>query len=209
MTPASRNGRARDSNLQHGGDIDAHPVITIDTSGVTSPEIERIIERFARQSTVTAAQKAKTVAAMARVHEMYRFGSITIDEVFHLFAALDDSVQFSTQTQQLYDEHRRIMLQAEISAIYAILALGERNIKNEVARALDVYPVGLGRGGSGGFFAGASLNAKIGIGSRPEVDIIDIDVNSGSSEPKQRFDGFVVGETGFGDEFGGLRNGRD
>lgn len=205
MTATNRNGSRSTSQLQHGDDIDAHPVITITAAGITSPEIERIIERFARQSTVIAAQKAKTVAAMSRVNEMFRHGFVTIDELFQFFAVLDDTVQFSSRTQQLYDEHRRRLLQAEIEAIHAIIDLGVRNIRSEVARALDVYPVAVRRGGSGGFFAGASLNAKIGIGTQPPVDIIDIDVNS-SSEPKQRFDGFVVGETGFGDEFSGLRN---
>jgi hypothetical protein len=206
MTATNRNGSHSASQLQHGEDIDAHPVITITAAGITSPEIERIIERFARQSTVIAAQKAKTVAAMSRINEMFRHGFVTIDELFQFFSILDDTVQFSSRTQQLYDEHRRFMLQAEIEAIHAVIGLGVQNIKNEVARALDRYPVARS-GGSRSLFANVSLGARVGIDGGP--DIIDVEAHVGSPEPRQRFDGFVVGETGSGDEFAGLRRGRE
>lgn len=201
MSASNRNGSHSATQLQHGEDIDAHPVITITAAGITSPEIERIIERFARQSTVVAAQKAKTVAAMSRVNEIFRHGFITIDELFQFFSILDDTVQFSSHTQQLYDDHRRTMLQAEIEAIHSIVGLGVHNIKGEVARALDRYPVAR-PGGSRSLFANVSLGARVGIDGGPTI--IDVEANAG---PKQRFDGFVVGETGFDDEFSGLGKG--
>ena len=208
MTSAVRNGSSASSQIQPGSQVNQPPVITIDTSGISSTEIDQVVERLARQMTVIAGQSVKNVEATRRIEELCHHKVITFEETMQFFAALDPSVTFSEPMAKIRDDFHKQSLYAYVETLHELYALGARNIKAEVARALDRYPIGSRGGGSGGFFAGASLNAKIGIGSRPAVDIIDIDVNSGSSEPKQRFDGFVVGETGFDDEFGGLRNGR-
>lgn len=207
MTPAARNGRPITPHMQYGDHRDGPPIITIDAAGVSSIDIDRVVERYVRQSTAIAAQQVKTIAAISRVHELFRHGGLTVDEAFHFFAELDDTVQFSNPTQQLYDEHRRSMLQREIEAINALIDLGVRNIGIEVGRLLDRYPIGRRGGGSRSIFANVSLGARIGIDGGQGCEIIDVDPNPSAAEPKQRFDGFVVGQTGFGDEFGGLAKG--
>lgn len=208
MTSTLRNGSSAPSQIQPGSQVSQTPVITIDTSGVSSTESEQVVERLVRQLTVIAGQEVKNVEATRRIAELFRHKVITFEETMKFFAALDPTVTFSDPIAKIRDDFHMHSLHAYVDTLHELFLLGARNIKAEVARALDRYPLGFRRGGSGGFFAGASLNAKIGIGSRPPVDIIDIDVNSGS-EPKQPFDGFAVGETGFGDEFSGLRNGRE
>lgn len=204
VSASSRDGNSMMTPPPPSAPLDPQSHVTIDASGITSREIDRIIERFARDRIASEGHKAKSIMAVNQVHEMHQQGALTIEEVFRFFEALGVTAQSSDPMEQFRVETRQRLLHSEIAAIEAILALGERNIRHIVARTLDSFPVD-SRGGGGGLRLTASLAASVGIGPQGsgQENIIDAVVNP----PAQRFDGFVVGETGYDDEFDDLRNG--
>lgn len=205
MTTSSDNGTSMAPPARPNVDIEIHPPTTFDTSGVSSIEIDRVIERYVRQSTVIAAQKKKTVAAMTLVADLYHRGQVTQKAAIEFLQGLDDTVTFSGPLQQIYEQARMATLQCEIASIHAIIELGVSNIKQEVARTLDFYASSSRRGGSGGIVASFLIGAKVGLGPMQSSEVIEVE--SRTTEPKRRFDGLVVGQTGFDDEFGDLTNG--
>lgn len=198
MTTAPRNGSMPPSRIQTDDDVNAHPITTIDTSGVSSAEIDRIIELYVRQRTAITAQQLKTLEAMSLIRDLHHHGQVTLRQAFEFLHSLDDTVQFTSTFQQLYEDSRLQFLRSEIARIYQLMQLGGRNISAEVARTLDRYSVAKRRGGFGGLKAGFELGARVGF----EIpgNVIDADAHS----PSQPFDGFVVGSAGTQDEFGDL-----
>lgn len=205
MISKSHDGSSMTQQSHGQQTVILHPTPTFDASEVSTTEIERVIERYKRQSMVQAAQKVKTAEAMELVNQLYRHRHISDREAFEFLEQLDDTVVFSDRMQKLYEESRLLALQEQLASIRTIVQLGVGNIKQEVARSLDRYPVARRRGGFGGIVANIGIGARIGLESPSGTEYVD--VTARASEPRSRFDGLLIGEPGSDDEFGDLTNG--
>jgi len=195
---STQNGSGRRVDMQPVAASEHHPAMPIDVSGVSSAEIDALLERYARQRVAMAAYGEKSHAALDQLHALRQHGAITADQAVMFVNAITQAADLPGPLQRLHHETMIRFLHAEIEAIFKLMARGDANIQAEAARSLDRYSFGKGGGGGIALVANVSLGAKLGIerGSAGG-DIIDV-------QPKQRFDGFVVGETGSGDEFGEL-----
>jgi hypothetical protein len=182
-----------------------HPPSTLDASEVYSNEIDRTVMNYKRQSVAAAAQELKSAEAMMLVANLYRIRALSEKKAIDFLRELDATVQFNDQLGQIYEQSRIRSITAFLDSLCAIYDIGDRNIRREVARAVDRYPIPRRRGGFGGIVAKIGVGAKIGF-ETPGGDSA-IDTDGTSLEPRHRFDGLIIGQPGSDDEFGDLTNG--
>lgn len=179
------------------------PPVRIDGVEAETSLVDDIIRQYVRQSTAVAAQKRKTALAMNLVRDLHKTGYINRQETFLFLDALDDSVQLESEAQRLYDRSTREQLMMELQHMNQLLQLGVRNIAAHVGESVDGASVLLSRRGGRGFVASLLVGAKVGIGPTGPSRDPDI-VEGGSSSSRGRFDGVIIGDSDFDDEFGGL-----
>lgn len=116
------------------------PMTTFERDRAHTMDVRAVIDEYERQSTVIEAQKAKTVYAMQQIADLHRCGLFTKNDTLRYLDLLDDTVEFSSETQRLYHASNREQMMTFIDQTHKIIELGAKNVALEVNRDFNVKP---------------------------------------------------------------------
>ena len=181
------------------------PPVGIENVESSANVVDDILKRYVRQSTINEAQKRKTALAMELVRDLHKRGQMSLQTTFTFLDALDDSMELSSGRRQLYEQASRKQLELELQHMNQLLRLGARNIAVQVGHSVDNAASLLESRRGRGIVASVIIGAKLGLGPRSPRKTIEGEARPVEDRSSRgRFDGIVIGDSGFDDEFDDL-----